>query len=117
MSKSRAGVTLLELLVAIALAGTTVVIAKTAWSAVGEQRAAPVRRRDRDDVELLLYHLKNTFRSVHHTHVQNLREYREILPTFAESEAPVGHYKVILSDWAVPEYDCLAALEIGAGEG
>ncbi len=67
---------------------------------------------NRDDVELLLYHLKNTFRSVHHTHVQNLREYREILPTFAESEAPVGHYKVILSDWAVPEYDCLAALEI-----
>jgi PAS domain S-box-containing protein len=67
---------------------------------------------NRDDIELLVYQLKKTFKSVRYTHIQNLREYREALPEFAESQSPPGQYKVILSDWAVPEYDCLAALEL-----
>lgn len=67
---------------------------------------------NRDDVEILVHQLKKTFRSVHYIHVQNFKEYQETLPAFAEDKTPLGQYKVILSDWAVPGYDCLAALDL-----
>lgn len=68
---------------------------------------------NKDDTELLVYQLKKAFKSVHYTHIQNLKEYLEALRQVAESEScpePERH-NVILSDWAVPGYDCFAALE------
>ncbi len=42
---------------------------------------------NKDDTELLVYQLKKAFKSLHYTHIQNLKEYLEALRQVAESES------------------------------
>ena len=68
----------------------------------------------RDDVELLMFRLRKSFKSVSYTHVSNLEQYiKAIRPAAASPVSPLASppYNIVISDWAVPGYDGFVALK------
>ena len=69
----------------------------------------------RDDVELLMFRLRKSFKSVSYTHVSNLEQYiKAIRPAAASPVSPPASppYNIVISDWAVPGYDGFVALQV-----
>jgi len=66
---------------------------------------------NKDDVDLLMYRLRKSFKSVSYTHVSNLEQYLEAIRKTVDRNIESAIYNVIISDWAVPGYDGFVALQ------
>jgi len=66
---------------------------------------------NRDDVDLLMYRLRKSFKSVSYTHVSTLEQYLEAIRKTVDRNIESAIYNVIISDWAVPSYDGFVALQ------
>lgn len=66
---------------------------------------------NRDDVDLLVYRLRKSFKSVNYTHVTNLEQFLEAIRAAKKTKNEKMPYNVIISDWAVPGYDGFTALQ------
>ncbi len=63
-----------------------------------------------DDLELLVYELRKSFKAFRYAHVQSLSEYEAALAQGLSTEAE-NRFNVVLSDYMVPSYNAYSALE------